>query len=192
MMQRGHLFPLIAFMAIYTLEQSPVAHFFFQSTKSAPFWLIVRLYVGYEWIMGSMEKLANPAWFGTGAGSALQGFLQGAFAKAGGAHPDVQTWYVSFLQGFVMPHLTLFSNMVAVGELLVGIALVLGVVTGVAAFFGAFMNLNFLLAGTVSVNPQLIVLEFLLVFAWRVAGYWGGDRYALPFLHRICPFGGWR
>ena len=54
----------------------------------------------------------------------------------------------------------------------------------IAAFFGSFMNLNFLLAGTVSVNPTMLVLGILVVFAWRVAGYWGLDRFVLPFISR--------
>jgi thiosulfate dehydrogenase [quinone] large subunit len=54
--------------------------------------------------------------------------------------------------------------------------------TGIAAFFGVFMNLNYLLAGTVSVNPVLGFLGIFLVLAWRVAGYYGVDRYLLPLL----------
>jgi thiosulfate dehydrogenase [quinone] large subunit len=117
---------------------------------------------------------------------ALNGFIQGALAKTAGAHPDVQGWYASFLESTVLPHLTVWSNMVAVGELLVGIGLIVGLLTGIAAFFGFFMNLNFLMAGTVSVNPILLVLALGLILARRVAGYWGLDRYARPFIMRKC------
>ncbi|HLZ21355.1 MAG TPA: hypothetical protein VKQ30_04450, partial [Ktedonobacterales bacterium] len=51
-----------------------------------------------------------------------------------------------------------------------------------AAFFGLAMNLNYLLAGTVSTNPILGVLALFLILAWRVAGYYGVDRYLLPLL----------
>jgi thiosulfate dehydrogenase (quinone) large subunit len=44
------------------------------------------------------------------------------------------------------------------------------------------MNANYLLAGTVSSNPILFTLATWLVLAWRVAGYWGLDRWALPLL----------
>jgi thiosulfate dehydrogenase (quinone) large subunit len=56
------------------------------------------------------------------------------------------------------------------------------IVQGIAAFFGAFMNWNFLMAGTASTNPLLFVLALLLVLAWKVAGYIGLDCYLLPFL----------
>lgn len=72
--------------------------------------------------------------------------------------------------------------MVTFGEVLIGLGLIFGVLTGIAAFFGVFMNLNFLLAGAVSINPVIGVLALFLVLAWRVAGYYGVDRYLLPLL----------
>jgi hypothetical protein len=49
---------------------------------------------------------------------------------------------------------------------------ILGIFTGLAAFFGAFMNMNYLLPGTVSTNPILLVFAVLLMLAWKTAG-WG-------------------
>lgn len=178
----------------YTIEQSPLAHLFFSSRKSAPLWFLVRIYVGYEWILAGWGKVTNPAWFGSGAGAALNGFVQGALHKTAYycapapavCHADVAGWYASFLQSAVLPHLVIWSNAVAVGEILVGLGLIVGVVTGIAAFFGFFMNLNFLMAGTVSINPQLLILGLGIMLAWRVAGDFGGDRYVLPWLRRHC------
>ena len=175
-------------MNTYTVEQGAFTHFLTANRASAPLWLIVRLYLGYEWFMAGWVKVTNPAWFGTDAGAALNGFVQGALVKTAGAHPDVQGWYASFLQSTVLPHLMVWSNVVAVGEVLVGVGLIVGLFTGIAAFFGFFMNLNFMLAGTVSMNPVLMVLALGLMSAHRVAGYWGLDRYARPFLRRKFPY----
>lgn len=41
------------------------------------------------------------------------------------------------------------------------------------------MNWNYLMAGSVSTNPLLLVGAILLIVAWRVAGYYGLDRYLL-------------
>lgn len=164
------------------IEESPVSRFLFSNTKTAWFWFIVRLYVGWQWLMAGWEKVTDPAWTGGNAGGALRGFIQAALSKAGGAHPDVQTWYASFLQNTVLPHVNVWSHLVAYGELLVGIALILGIFTGIAAFFGLFMNLNYLLAGTVSVNPILFTLSIGLILAWKIAGYVGLDRFLLPYL----------
>jgi DNA-binding NarL/FixJ family response regulator len=71
---------------------------------------------------------------------------------------------------------------VATGEFLIGVALLLGAFTGIAAFFGGFMNWNFMMAGTTSVNPVFFTLCVLLILAWKTAGYWGLDRYLMPLL----------
>lgn len=172
-------------MRDYTIRQSSLVHFFTANTRSAPFWLVVRLYLGWQWLTIGWEKILNPVWFGPAAGAALQGFVQGALAKTGGAHPDVQLWYASFLQGVVLAHPMLWSNAVAVGEVLVGLGLLVGLATGLAAFFGFLMNMNYLLAGTVSVNPVFLVLALGIMLAHRVAGHWGLDRYAARFMRRL-------
>ena len=64
----------------------------------------------------------------------------------------------------------------------VGIGLLIGILTGFAAFFGALMNMSFLLAGSASTNPVLFTLAIGLMLAWKVAGYYGVDRYLLPML----------
>jgi len=71
---------------------------------------------------------------------------------------------------------------VIAGELLVGLALILGAFVGIASFIGGFMNWNFMMAGTASINPVLFTLSILLILAWKMAGWWGLDRWLLPLL----------
>ena len=47
-------------------------------------WLLVRLFLGYEWLKGGIAKLGDPAWVGGEAGAAVGGFLEGGLAKAAG------------------------------------------------------------------------------------------------------------
>ncbi|EKD87958.1 MAG: hypothetical protein ACD_35C00121G0001 [uncultured bacterium] len=75
-----------------------------------------------------------------------------------------------------------FAKLIAVGEFLIGLALILGIFVGVAAFFGGLMNLNFLLAGSLSSGPVLLVLEMLLVVAWKIGGYYGLDRLFFKYV----------
>ena len=63
----------------------------------------------------------------------------------------------------------------------VGIGLIIGLLTGFAAFFGALMNMSFLLAGSASSNPVMFTLAIGIMLAWKVAGYYGVDRYLLPY-----------
>lgn len=167
-------------MAYVVIEESPLSKFLFSNTKMAWFWFIIRLYVGWEWLVAGWVKVFNPAWTGVDAGKAVAGFVNGALQKTGGAHPDVTGWYASFLQNSVLPNAKVWSYAVAYGEVLVGVGLIVGCFVGIAAFFGLFMNLNYLLAGTVSSNPILFVLSIGLILAWKIAGYWGLDQYVLP------------
>ena len=167
---------------VKTIEDSPIARALFSDVRWAWIWLILRLYVGYEWLQAGLEKLHSAAWTGLQAGTALSGFVNGALAKSSGAHPDVQIWYTWFLQHVVLPNAAFWSYLVSWGETLVGIALILGLFTGIAAFFGSFMNVNYLLAGAVSTNPILFAVATWLVLAWKTAGWWGLDRWMLPAL----------
>lgn len=159
-----------------------ITRFLFADTRFAPVWLIVRLYVGYEWFLAGWEKLGDPAWTGAQGGAAVKGFLMGALTKTTGPHPDVSSWYATFIHNVALPNSSLLAHLITYGEIAVGAALILGLFTGIAAFFGTFMNLNYLFAGTVSTNPLMAFLGLLLVLAWRVAGWYGVDRYALPML----------
>ena len=78
-----------------------------------------------------------------------------------------------------------FAKLIVFGELAVGLGLILGGLVGIAAFFGALMNMSFLMASTVSTQPVLFFAGILLILAWKNAGYLGIDRFLLPALgHR--------
>jgi thiosulfate dehydrogenase [quinone] large subunit len=165
-------------------EQFPepsLSRFFLASPGSAPMWFVVRMEVGSEWLLAGVEKIKEPAVWGT-SGKAISGFVAGALAKASGPNPAVQGWYAWFLQHVVQPNPGVWSVLITYGELLVGIGVLLGVLTGIAAGFGVLMNLNYLLAGTVSINPVLGMFGLFLVISWRVCGWIGFDRWLLPAL----------
>jgi thiosulfate dehydrogenase (quinone) large subunit len=181
-----------ALVAASTTEQFPepaIAKFFLATAGSAGMWFVVRMYVGAEWLLAGWDKMISPGW--GASGTALAGFVAGALSKAAGAHPAVQGWYASFLQNFVLPNAGLFSFLVTWGEVAVGVGLLLGILTGIAAGFGVLMNLNYLLAGTVSINPVLGVLGLFLCFSWRVCGWIGVDQWLLPALGLPWKPGSW-
>jgi hypothetical protein len=61
----------------------------FADTRLAWFWLLVRLYTGWQWLDAGIGKISNPAWTGSSAGSALTGFINGAISKSSGDSPTV-------------------------------------------------------------------------------------------------------
>jgi thiosulfate dehydrogenase [quinone] large subunit len=92
-------------------------------------------------------------------------------------------WYRAFLQSLLDAQAyTWFTHIVYIGELLVGITLILGAFVGIAAFMGAFLNWNFMMAGTASINPLMFAITIFLILAWKTAGWWGLDRWLLPAL----------
>jgi thiosulfate dehydrogenase [quinone] large subunit len=163
-------------------QEPAFAKFLFSDPRMSFFWLLVRIYAGWQWLEGGLEKLNSPVWTGDKAGTAMAGFVGRALQQTGGDHPNVQGWYAWFLQYLVQPYTVQWSYAITAGEILVGLGLIVGLFTGIAAFFGGLMNANFLLAGSVSTNPVLFVLATWLVLAWRNAGLIGLDRFALPAL----------
>jgi len=75
-----------------------------------------------------------------------------------------------------------FAKLVAVGEFMIGLFLIIGLFVGIAAFLGGFMSWNFVMAGTASGNGLYFAVAILLIMAWKTAGYYGLDRFVLPRL----------
>lgn len=169
------------------IADPPLAKLLFSDTRLAPLWLLIRLYVGFSWLEAGLHKVLD-----TGAktnyiidGAGIYAFWQRiAAVPAAPARPAITyDWYRSYIQFMVENHWEgFFGKLIAFGETAVGLGLIFGAFVGVAAVSGAFMNLNFMLAGSASSNPVLLLLGFLLVLAWKTAGFIGLDRYLLPIL----------
>jgi thiosulfate dehydrogenase [quinone] large subunit len=117
-------------------------------------------------------------------GDSVAGFAKGALASGtAGDHPDIAySWYVNFLEWLRDSGHTFFGPLVAIGEITIGVLLILGLFTGIAAFLGVILNFSFVFAGSAGVNPAMIIMAVLLILAWRNAGWYGLDRFALPRL----------
>lgn len=162
------------------VEENPFSRFLFMNTKSAWIWLILRLYLGYVWLKAGIGKVTSDVWTGEQAGFAVTQYMEGAISRVN--EGEVSVWYAWILENIIIPNAAIVSYLVAWGEVLVGVGLIVGLLTGIAAFFGALMNMSFLLAGTVSSNPIMFMIAIILIMAWKVAGWYGIDRWALPFL----------
>lgn len=146
--------------------------------------LLIRVYVGWQWLSAGFEKITSSSWVGDKAGTAIGGFLTSALTKTGGEHPSVQWWYAEFVKNIALPNKVVFSYLVSFGEVAVGLGLILGALTPFAAFFGAFMNFNYLFAGTVSTNPVLLLGELVILAFWKKSGALGLDRFLMPMLSK--------
>src|SRR5262249_46338790 len=157
----------------------PIAKRLFASTMFAWLWLILRVYLGWEWLVSGWSKTfgGNLTWevwrggesqyFFTGTanlgssrgcgvngqnvpqGSAVQGFANSAIQNSTGPHPDVAySWYVDFLKWIRDHSYGWIGPLVSITEVVVGILLIVGLFTGLAAFVGALMNFSYVFAGS--------------------------------------------
>lgn len=151
-----------------------------ENVIAAGFLLILRLYVGYEWLTAGFHKLTG--------GFDATGFLKNAIGKPvmdKATNTMIYPTYTAFLENFALPNAKLINFLIPLGEFLVGLGLILGAVTATAAFFGLMMNFMFLFAGTVSTNPWLVLLGTVIFIAGTNAGRFGVDYYLMPLLRKL-------
>jgi len=140
--------------------------------QSSAAWIaLLRIWVGAVWLQAGWGKITKEG------GWSAAGYLRGIAER--------DTVPFEFFRGLAesvfVPYAATFSFLVAWGEVLVGLALILGVVTNFAATMGILMNLSFLFAGTVSSNPWFVAIQTVLILGG--AGYaFGFDRYLVKYL----------
>lgn len=166
----------------HVIEEPGFVKLLLNDVRFSLIWLPVRVWLGLQWLHSAQGKLDNPAW--TQTGDALKAYWERSVAIPETGRPPISfDWYRSFLQSMLDAEAyTWFSKLVVYGELLVGIALIIGAFTAIAAFFGGFMNWNFMMAGSASTNPMLFVAAVGLILSWKICGYLGADYFLLDRL----------
>jgi thiosulfate dehydrogenase [quinone] large subunit len=174
------------------VEGPGFARFLFNNRAAGLVWLPIRVFLGFAWLDAGIHKFNDPGWMQGGA-SLLGYWTKAAAIPEAPARPVITyDWYRDFLNLLIGNHAEgWFALLVTFGEIAVGIGLIFGILTGLAAFFGALMNVSYLLAGTTSSNPVLFSFAIGVILAWKVAGYYGVDRYLLPRLGTPWQPGAW-
>ena len=114
----------------------------------------VRVLVGAVWLNGAVEKLLNaefPQQFATSL-------------EAGGFVSQAPPFFQDFMRGVVVPNAELFAQLMRLGELALGIALILGLLTNLAAVGSVVLSIAIVLSqGGVRLGTGLGAPEFLTV-----------------------------
>ena len=146
----------------------------YRSFRYVPRWLllILRLHLGVILIFTVLGKISRSAPFSV----EMLGFLQG-YAMRNASFP-----YQQFLQHVVIPHATIFSYLVILGELTAGISLLLGLGTRVGSAVAMFLFLNFLFAkGRLFWSPDsedaAVFFSALVCLLGAAGRVWGVDAY---------------
>ena len=162
------------------ITDPPLARLLFSDVRLAWLWLPLRLWLGWSWLTSGWGKFQNSAWIDSG--TALKGYWERAVVVEPRAVMSYD-WYRDIIQFMLNAEAyTWFAKVILFGEIAIGIALILGAFVGVAAFFGGFLNWNFVMAGTASTNALLFAIATGLVLAWKTAGWIGLDRWLLQAL----------
>ena len=114
----------------------------------------VRVLVGAVWLNGAIEKLLNPEF--------PQQFATSL--EAGGFVSQAPPFFQDFMRGVVVPNAELFAQLMRLGELALGIALILGLLTNLAAIGSVALSIVIMLSqGGVRLGTGLGAPEFLTV-----------------------------
>jgi thiosulfate dehydrogenase (quinone) large subunit len=102
--------------------------------------------------------------------------LQAVASGPGSFGTTVASFQASYLLHFAIPLALPIAWIVTIGELIVGIALLLGVTTRLNAAFGLFFLLNFSAGGFYNLTiPPLVLMSLMMIFL--PTGHWLGlDR----------------
>ena len=114
---------------------------------------VLRIAVGYHFITAAWPKITGPFL----QGHIMTEELMKTVAK------DPFTWHRAFITGFVIPHGYFFSHLVAFGELAIGLSLFFGCLVRLSSLFGAFHNLNILLAIAIANGAAQLAINRLYV-----------------------------
>jgi len=145
------------------------ARWLFASRLASPLWLGVRIYLGLVWLQFGLAKVRG-GWL---TGDALHGLLD---AVARGQTPAPIPAYRHVARALVDTGADrILSFAIPLTELLVAAAFFSGLLLVPAAVGAVLLNLNLILSGiaTWQFDGRIILLQLLLLVAWRVAGFLG-------------------
>lgn len=139
------------------IPEPPLARRVLGDRRYAWVWLLVRAYLSYRWIASAVTLIEQHLTLSIGiSGLAVQVIPE----TARGAGPIL--WLV-----------------IAACQITAGIFLGLGAYTGLSAFVSGILSFNPMSLGPAAADPLAAGLSFLLILVWRVAGWYGLDRWLL-------------
>src|SRR4051794_15646909 len=117
--------------------------------------LPLRLFLAAGWLRASAEKLIDPAWWN---GTTLRGFLEAQ-------RHDALPFFRPVMQSVFLPFVTQIAVIVAVGQLLIGLAIAIGRPLRFALWCGVVLNVVFVMCGKVNPSAFYLVMEAALLYS---------------------------
>jgi uncharacterized membrane protein YphA (DoxX/SURF4 family) len=119
---------------------------------------VLRIYVGYYLFFQGIGKFQRNFpkgdWIGRQIGDI--------------ASLDLYPWYKTLLRSYVVPHSELFGYLVMIGEIAVGVCLLLGLFTRLSAFVGLVMLINYYLGPGMARGGYMLAHQQFYIVALAV------------------------
>jgi thiosulfate dehydrogenase [quinone] large subunit len=141
-------------------------------------WTAMRVWLGIMWIQAGAAKLwgAESAGFVHNNGAGVAGFA---------AHgTPAYTWWGTFLHGFVVPNAGWIGVLIAVAEFAIGVALVAGLFTRLAALGSLALLFTYVMSGTASVCAFYALFAIVILTMWRTSSWIGFDGLLASYRQR--------
>lgn len=134
----------------------------------AGWFTVLRLYAGIFWLVHGIPKFLNSAAYMPPSGFMPQIVQKGIVSQTG--------FYHDFLLNVVTPNISLFAELVRLGEVLVGLSLLFGIFTRFGGLVGCFLALNYM-----GINGEFK--------SWMTIGSLDAAAFMLSFLMLVVPAG---
>jgi len=162
------------------------------SVLTPTFWLVpIRLFLGYSWFMEGYKKIQE-GWLSTpmlaGLAPAADAGSSASVSETGEkvfriVSEHTPAWYAWIADNFVVPNALLFQILIVLAEIGIGLALISGTFTFIAALGALALNVNFILStGLYDYNWWYIPAALCLLGGAGRA--FGVDYYLIPYLMR--------
>lgn len=119
--------------------------------------LPLRIFMGLTFLYAGAQHLTDPTYFDPSKPGYI-GHLVAQYAVGSPIH--------DFLLGVVVPNAVAFGYLVAIGEALIGVAVLLGFLFRLAAIAGLFLNLTFFLSATWNAFPFYFGSDIVFAMCW--------------------------
>jgi len=124
---------------------------------SASLILPLRIFMGATFLYAGLQHLTDASYFDQSKPGYI-GHLIVQYSIGSPIH--------DFLTGFVAPNAVSFGYVVAVGEILIGVGTLLGLLYRIAAFVGLVLNFTFFLSATWNAFPFYFGSDIVFIMCW--------------------------
>jgi thiosulfate dehydrogenase [quinone] large subunit len=147
--------------------------------------LPLRVFLGLTFIYAALDKIADPGYLDPGAGGAFLGNQLQQF---------IASSPIGFLiQAVALPQIQLVGIAIIVTELVVGVFVLTGVLTRLAAVVGAMLSLTLFLSLSWNIHPYFLAPDSIYAVAWITMALVGdGGAFGLQaYVQARRPANGW-